>query len=96
MPLETARYCLAAMGLCRQVAEKGLPASITDAGVGALLARAGVLGAIDNVRINLGSISDSRWVAEIRSQLDSLVEKCETLEIETRALVARAIDAPDE
>ena len=51
------------------------------------------VGPIYNVQINLGSITDSQWVSEIRSQLASMVEECETLEAETRELVAKQIDA---
>ena len=93
VPLTTAQHCLGTLRICREVAEAGLPASVTDAGVGGLLARAGVRGAIYNVQINLGSITDSQWVSEIRSQLASMVEECETLEAETRELVAKQIDA---
>lgn len=91
VPLSTAKLCLAAMRLCRSVAESGLPASITDAGVGALMGRAGVIGAVDNVRINLGSISDEAWVAEQRGQLAALVQEADRLEAEVRALVDAAI-----
>lgn len=92
VPFATARSCLAAMELCRQAAETGLAASITDAGVGVYLARAGVLGAVDNVRINLGSISDADWVAARRAELSTLVEQAEALEAETRRLVDAAVE----
>ena len=91
VPYETAKSCLAAMHLCRATAEHGNPASITDAGVGALMGRAGVLGAVDNVRINLGSISDEAWVAEQRSHLGELVSEADRLEREVRGLVDAAL-----
>jgi glutamate formiminotransferase/formiminotetrahydrofolate cyclodeaminase len=87
VPYETAQTCLAAMRECRAMAEKGLAASVSDAGVGALMARAGVLGAVYNVRINLPSITDTAWVAEQAGKLDALVSEAEGLEGEVRALV---------
>jgi glutamate formiminotransferase/formiminotetrahydrofolate cyclodeaminase len=91
VPLATAELCLEALRMCRLVAEKGNPASITDAGVGALMARAGVLGAIDNVRINLPSITDAAWVAERTARLASLRDEADALEREVRALVDAAL-----
>lgn len=91
VPLQTAELCVAALALCRQVAERGNPASISDAGVGALLARAGALGAIDNVAINLPSITESKWVGERRGQLAALRSQAEAIEQQTRALVDRAL-----
>jgi len=91
VPLRTAELCIAALELCRQVAERGNPASISDAAVGALMARAGALGAIDNVAINLPSITDAAWVAQRRGQLAALRRRADELEQETRALVERAL-----
>lgn len=91
VPYASAVRCLDAARLCRTAAEQGMPASITDAGVGVLLARAGVLGAVDNVRINLGSISDASWVSAMRGKLSALVTEANQLEQETRALVDAAL-----
>ena len=91
VPLQTAELCVAALALCRQVAERGNPASISDAGVGALVARAGALGAIDNVAINLPSITDAAFVAQRRDRLAALRAQADALEQETRALVERAL-----
>jgi glutamate formiminotransferase/formiminotetrahydrofolate cyclodeaminase len=91
VPLATAELCLEAQRLCRLVAEKGNPASITDAGVGSLMARAGVLGAIDNVRINLPSITDAAWVAERSARLAALRDEADALEQEVRGLVDAAL-----
>lgn len=91
VPLRTAELCLEALRHCRTMAERGLPASVTDAGVGALLSRAGVLGAIYNVRINLGSIDDADWVAAQRGQLQALATEAESLEAEVRELIEAAL-----
>ena len=93
VPLRTAELCLAAMELCLPAAERALPASVTDAGVGALLARAGVRGAVDNVRINLGSIKDGGWVTEQKATLASLCARADELERQVRAVVDAALES---
>ena len=87
VPLRTAQLCLEALRHCRTMAAKGLPASITDAGVGALMARAGVLGAVYNVRINLPSIDDESWREQRRAQLDAMVAEADAIEADVRAVV---------
>ncbi len=87
VPLRTAELCLDALRCCRRMTEIGMPASVTDAGVGALMARSAVLGAVYNVRINLGSITDAAWVKEVEGQLNALVDEAEALEAETREQV---------
>lgn len=75
VPYRTAELCLEAVRLARRVVDRCLPASITDAGVAALAAHTGVRGAIYNVRINLGEITDKDWVANITQNLDALLEE---------------------
>ncbi len=75
VPLETARLCLEVLRLGQRVAESGNRNSASDAGVAALVARAGVEGASLNVLINLGSISDERFTRECRHQVDALVSE---------------------
>ena len=52
VPLHTMQASLATFDICRAMAQEGNPASVSDAGVGALAARAAVLGAGLNVKIN--------------------------------------------
>jgi len=49
----------------KAMADFGLPASVSDAGVGALCARTAVMGAHLNVKINAGSITDKTWMTDI-------------------------------
>jgi len=63
VPLQTARLCLDAIVLAGTAAELGNRNSVSDAGVAALAARAGVEGAALNVRINLGGIADAGFKA---------------------------------
>jgi formiminotetrahydrofolate cyclodeaminase len=54
VPLETARECLTVMGAAVEAATHGNPSALSDARTGGALAWAGLLGAVENVRINLG------------------------------------------
>lgn len=74
VPLKTAKTCASILDVAMVVAEKGNKSSITDAAVSALMAQAGVISAILNVKINLGSIKDEGFVKKISSDLDKLEE----------------------
>ena len=58
IPLQVMEASLASMTVIGAMAETGIPASISDAGVGALCARTAVMGAYLNVRVNSQSLSD--------------------------------------
>jgi glutamate formiminotransferase/formiminotetrahydrofolate cyclodeaminase len=60
VPLSVLEGCPEVIELCREVARIGLPASLSDAGVGAQMARAAAAGAYQNVCINLAGLSDPR------------------------------------
>ncbi len=87
VPLATAESCLEAMQLSLAAAKIGLEASVTDAGVGVVMGRAGLLAGIYNVKINLGSIDDAPWVEDIRSKLGSMIDEADRLEREVRELL---------
>jgi len=72
VPLETARICEEILDVAMVVAEKGNTSSITDAAMSAIMAKAGVEGAILNVKINLGSIKDEKFVEKMRKELDEI------------------------
>ncbi|UCB58534.1 MAG: glutamate formimidoyltransferase [Thermoplasmatales archaeon] len=75
VPLETAMTCAEVLDVALVVAQKGNVNSITDAAVSAIMAKAGVEGAILNIRINLGSIKDEKFVKEMSTDLEKLL-KC--------------------
>ncbi|MEL7221452.1 MAG: cyclodeaminase/cyclohydrolase family protein, partial [Bacteroidota bacterium] len=60
--------------LCRAMAEHGLPASVSDAGVGALCARAAIHGAFLNVKINAADLKDLAFKEEMLSKGSTLIE----------------------
>ena len=79
VPLRTAQSCREVLDLCRAAADLGNQAVMSDAGVGALMAYAGVQGAIHNVRINLPHTKDPEFIAEMESQLGSLLADSRTI-----------------
>jgi methenyltetrahydrofolate cyclohydrolase len=79
VPLDTARGCLEALKLALVVADKGNTNSASDAGVAALMARAGVEGAALNVLINLGSVRDDAFKQACVADTDSLVRDASAL-----------------
>ncbi len=93
VPLETARICLEAIRLCERAAAKGNRNSASDAGVGALMARAGVEGAALNVRINLGAITDAAFVADLAAKAAALVADAEAAKDRVLTLVNASIGA---
>ena len=79
VPLQTAKLCRAVLDLCQQAADIGNEAVMSDAGVGALMARAGVQGAIHNVRINLPHTKDEVFIDEVSRELGDLIDQSKTI-----------------
>ncbi|UCH71740.1 MAG: cyclodeaminase/cyclohydrolase family protein, partial [Thermoplasmatales archaeon] len=67
--------CEKILDVAMTVAEKGNQNSITDAAVSAIMAQAGVKSAILNVKINLGSIKDEKFVKNISNELEDIKKK---------------------
>ena len=74
-PLEVAERALESLSVMADMAQRGNPNSVTDAGVGALCARTAVLGAVMNVRVNAADLKD-------RSKADAMLARCAELEAE--------------
>ncbi len=89
VPLETARTCIEAIALCKAAAAAGNANSASDAGVGALMARSGAEGAALNVLINLGSITDAAFVAELKAKAEAMAEEAKVLADEAIDLVRK-------
>jgi glutamate formiminotransferase/formiminotetrahydrofolate cyclodeaminase len=79
VPLQTARLCREVLDLCQAAADIGNQAVMSDAGVGALMAFAGVQGAIHNVRINLPHTKDESFITEMNEALGSLLSESRSL-----------------
>ena len=93
VPLDTMREAVESMEVMRAMSKIGLPSSISDAGVGALCARAAVRGALLNVRINESGLRDRDFVERVLREAADLDRRAEALEAEIVARVEQAIDA---
>ena len=84
VPLRTAQLCREVLDFCQAAADIGNKAVMSDAGVGALMAYAGVQGAIHNVRINLPHTKDDEFIARMKTTLGDLLaeskEICEAIQ----------------
>ena len=75
VPLRTAELCRQVLDICQAAANIGNMAVMSDAGVGALMALAGVQGAIHNVRINLPHTKDEAFIERMQARLGTLVSE---------------------
>lgn len=84
-PLETLQVCVESMEVMQAMAAQGLQASVSDAGVGAMCARTGALGAYLNVRINCAGLDDEAFKADVLKQAETLKARAEALEAQVMA-----------
>lgn len=88
VPLQTMEAAVETFPLLESMARTGNPASVSDAGVGALAARSAVLGAQLNVRINAAGLAD-------RAEADRLTARAAeiaALAISSEAKVLEAVN----
>ena len=78
VPLETARAVRRILDLTAVVAKYGNPNLVSDAGVAAEAALAGLRGARLNVLINLDGIDDGNFCNEMTKKVDTLLKKGES------------------
>ncbi len=72
VPMQVARNAYKLMTIIVDVARLGNRNAVTDACVAMMSARSAVLGALMNVRINLGSLKDKEFVAQLQTEADEL------------------------
>ena len=87
VPLETIKATMETFPLIRAMAEEGNPNSVSDAGVGALAARAAVLGACLNVKINAGGLKDREVADKLVGDANALAAEACKLEAEILEIV---------
>lgn len=92
VPLKTMETAFETFTVLEAMAEKGNPASVSDAGVGALAARAAVLGAWLNVRINASSLKDRERASSILTKANEIAQKAKEAEERIIEKVNRVID----
>ena len=92
VPLQTMQAAFGAFELCQAMAEQGNPNSVSDAGVGALAARAAVLGAGLNVKINAASLKDRETADKMIAEAEQLIAEAQKKEAEIIGIVEHKIN----
>jgi len=87
IPFQVMQASFKSLEVIKAMAETGNPNSVSDAGVGALCARAAVMGAFMNVRINAAGYTDKVFVEEIVSKGKEIEQKTIALEQEILKVV---------
>ena len=82
VPLKTMEASLKALPLALEMAEKGNPASASDAGVAALAATAAIRGAALNVRINAAGLTDKAPAEPLLKRAEAIIAEAEKLQDE--------------
>jgi len=77
VPLEVAKTSRRLLELCERTMMTAPPATVSDIGVGALMAETALSGAALNVMINLASITDAAQVKALSEDLDRAVDGAE-------------------
>ena len=87
VPMDMARRAGRALNLASIVAGKGNPNALSDTGCGARFLEAGLRGALYNVRINLPSIKDEAYVAEMTSEVERLSQRADEAMAKVLAII---------
>ena len=91
VPMEVARAVAGILPAIATVARKGNQNAVTDACVAMMCARNAVLGALLNVRINLTSIDDKEFVAQMAKEANQLEKEAIEQEAEIMKYVKEQI-----
>ncbi len=92
VPLKTMKASLRAFEIAGAMAEEGNPNSVSDAGVGALAARAAVQGAFLNVKINAAGLKDRLVAEELVAEAAAIARAADAEEKRILEIVESKID----
>ncbi len=87
IPFKVMETSFQSMEIMQAMLKDGLKNSLSDAGVGVLCARAAVIGAYFNVRINAKDIKDRGFATDILNKAATIYEKTIALELETISFI---------
>ncbi len=91
VPMRTIENSFKVFEICEAMIKKGNPASVSDAGVGVLCARAAVRGAYLNVKINASSLKDKAWAEMMIAKAHDYVVKADRIERRLMRLTEKVI-----
>ena len=92
IPLRTMELALQAFEVIKAMAAEGNPNSASDAGVGALCARAAVQGGYLNVRINAAGLKDRAFAEKVLAKAEGIAAQADVLEAEVLKIVRDKVD----
>lgn len=92
VPLRTMKAAYDTFDIVEAMAKDGNPNSVSDAGVGALAARAAVLGAQLNVKINAAGLKDREEADKLTAEAAAIAKKACEREQEILEIVNQSID----
>jgi glutamate formiminotransferase/formiminotetrahydrofolate cyclodeaminase len=92
VPFQTMKIALASFEVIHEMVEKGNPSSITDAGVGALCARAAVHGAFMNVKVNMKDLKDAAFAEKTLAEANAMAARADEWEKLIREIVQKQIE----
>ena len=91
IPFEVMQTAYDCYGLIDQMAEQGNPASVSDAGVGALCVHAAVHSAYLNVLINCADFSEKTYVDQMVTKAQALLARSSTQQADILKKVEKII-----
>ena len=91
LPLGVAECCLRVLEMSGRVLKIGNATAASVAAVAGLMAHAGLHGALYNVKINLGSIKDEKFVANTQTKVSAIIEEDKVLHQELLATASQVI-----
>jgi glutamate formiminotransferase/formiminotetrahydrofolate cyclodeaminase len=91
VPFRVMKTCFEAFPIIKAMVEHGNPNSVSDAGVGALCARSGVMGSWLNVKINAAGFDDQHFLNPILEQGETIAAETIKLEKEIIEMVEATI-----
>lgn len=80
VPFEIMKTSFESIEVIMMMAEEGNPNSISDAGVAMYCARAAIMGAFLNVKINCKDLDDKKYIKKILSSCKKLIDQTDVLE----------------
>jgi len=87
VPLKVMQLCFDSMDVMKEMAEIGNPNSVSDAGVGALAAMAGIRGAYLNVKINASGLKNREIAEKLLGEAANIENRAAFTEKEILAIV---------
>ncbi len=92
IPLAVARASFETLGVLSELVKVGLGTALSDLAVGAEMAKASLAGAVYNVRINLPSVEDKKFVQKVEQEAGTLTAKGEELLRQVTEAVRRRME----